>query len=187
MSKQPRHWPSSHHYISESFSEDLHPTFFSHLLLAVGEEDQTIPLLEEKSVHLSLQIKKLSTPHPLAGELGLFASEAIPAHTPLGAYAGKLRLIDHCWPIDPKECDYAWTLKLQRFMFIIDAKTHGNELAFVNDFRGLAPQPNTIPKWVVHNSTYHLIFETASPIAAGEELLIDYGADYWKAPHRCIL
>jgi hypothetical protein len=183
--KVPTDWPEEFIYILESFSADLHPMILKNLLFAAGvDQELVVPLIDEKKVHPHLVIKKLAARHPLSGQRGVFATEGICAGTDLGEYVGQIRLIDAAWPLDPTECDYSWTLRMDRFFFIIDAQKWANELAFVNDYRGVASKPNIAPKWVVHRSSYHLVFHTISPIAQNEEILIDYGADYWKAPHR---
>jgi hypothetical protein len=185
MSKPPGLWPEQFLYITESFSAHLHPMILKNLLCAVGvDEESIIPLLDKATIHPHITLKPLSSPHPLAGQWGLFASDFIDVDSDLGEYVGELHLIDACWPLNPVDYDFAWTLKMENFFFIIDAKKWANQLAFVNDFRGLSKQPNVAPKWVVHRGSYHLIFRTVAPIEKGEELLIDYGADYWRAPHR---
>ncbi len=188
MSRRPYNWPKGFIYIRESFSPELHPTLIANFLSTGNPEDenQRIPILDEAKVHPDIKIKKIGTPHPLSGQRGVFASALISAGTDLGEYAGEIRLIEQSWKLNPELYDYAWTLKMGSFFLIIDAKKWANEFAFVNDYRGIAAHPNVESKWVVHRGVYRLIFRTVVDLYKGQELLIDYGEEYWKAPHRSL-
>lgn len=66
---------------------------------------------------------------------------------------------------------------------VYDAKDIGNEMRFLNDYRGIAKQNNVcmgereiIYKWVTARPIL-----TTREILAGEELLLDYGEAYWTA------
>ena len=183
----PNYFPEGWIYVSETVSSDLHPLILKNLLSTGIEEDEHAvhPLIEAKQVDPRIEIRPISSPsHPLYLQRGVFAKKNIPRDTDIGQYVGEARFIATEWKLDEKDYDYAWTTKVQNFLFIIDAKKWANELAFVNDFRGIAEAPSLIPKWVIHRGSFHLIFQTSQDIAADSELLIDYGEEYWKAPHR---
>lgn len=66
---------------------------------------------------------------------------------------------------------------------VYDAKNIGNEMRFINDYRGNSMQNNVcmgdreiIYKWVTARPIV-----TTKDIRAGEELLLDYGESYWNA------
>jgi predicted RNA-binding Zn-ribbon protein involved in translation (DUF1610 family) len=111
---------------------------------------------------------------------GLFAVRDIPAGTYLGCYAGEVVARDteveglsyHC--IDPyDDCSY-----------FVDARIVRNELAYINDFRGIQAAPsckfNTEARPIM-GDYYTACCVTLRDIAAGEELLVDYGESYWEA------
>lgn len=65
---------------------------------------------------------------------------------------------------------------------VYDAKGVGNEMRFINDYRGIAKQNNVcmaerviICEWVTARPIV-----TTKDIQAGEELLLDYGEGYWN-------
>lgn len=68
--------------------------------------------------------------------------------------------------------DYSVHLKLNTF---INAKEAGNELIFVNDYRGVMKRPNA--KIVKREDK--VFYVTKKEIMKGEEIVVDYGRKYW--------
>lgn len=122
-----------------------------------------------------LVIKKSSIPG--AGN-GLFTSVAIPKGTRIAEYKGK----HTTW----KEVDHRNGSNMYIYYvnknFVIDARTYPKALArYANDARGL-----TIVKELSNNCCYvpdgtRVFIESLKDIAAGAELLVSYGKDYWDA------
>lgn len=186
---KPVNWPEGFIYTPSSFSSELHPALLKHFLSTGNAEDFDCVhlLLEKQTVHSALMIKELPLSHPLGAlkdalgnrQRGLFALAELPSGVDLGEYAGEMRLIDASWKLNQKEHNYSLVIPLGAYRFIIDAKKWANELAFINDYRGIAKAPNVIGTTAVHRGCYYPIFQTLSSISPGEELLIDYGPGYW--------
>lgn len=61
----------------------------------------------------------------------------------------------------------------------IDAQRCGNELRFINSFRGVGPEPNTQFHWRYRlNGLPYLAVVCVSNVKRGEEFLLDYGEPY---------
>lgn len=199
--KIPSSWPAEYIYKHHAFSSQLHPALLEGFLsTGKGEDVELIsPLIERGEVHPDLRLEKITAhlkyrgpkPHPLAhakygkrAQYGVFARRDIGEGVDLGEYVGEQYVTGQSWKDQLKDCDHAWTLDCGPFVLIVNAKKYANELAFVNDYRGLGASPNVKAKWVVHKGCYHLVFETVRLIKKGEELLLDYGAGYWKSSTR---
>jgi hypothetical protein len=126
---------------------------------------------------------------------GVFAPCATPANVILGYYAGKQ--ISH---MDAEEKPSAYILEVahntnlercrviplavkdqsSRKSILIDAsdRSVSNWCSMVNDYRGSGKKPNV---YFRRNGA----IVTITPLRKGEELLLDYGEDYWKAMSRC--
>jgi hypothetical protein len=63
----------------------------------------------------------------------------------------------------------------------IDAAAMGNELRFVNDFRGVGHEPNVTFQSCTIASRPAQVLVVTKPVPTGAEFLTDYGVDYWKA------
>ena len=194
----PKNWPEGFVYARKCVSTQLHPSLLEEFIKTGREEDRevTSPLIERGLIHSHISLVKIthSMKHPLShstygkrAHYGLFASAAIDSEVELGEYVGELQVMAANWKHNFKDFDHAWTLEQGPFLFVLNAKKVANELAFVNDYRGLGKEPNVKPKWVVHRGQYHLVFETIKRVHAKEELLIDYGEGYWKASSRSSL
>lgn len=191
----PKDWPEGFVYARQCCASQLHPAILNEFLKTGREEDclVTSPIIERGLLHPHISLVKI-TPrmnHPLSHSMyekrphyGLFASAPIGQGVELGEYVGELQLLAANWKHNLKDFDHAWTLERGPFLFVLNAKKIANELAFMNDYRGIGKEPNVKPKWVVHQGCYHLMFETILPVKAKEELLIDYGEGYWRAASR---
>lgn len=172
-------WPSTFIYTKHSFSSELHPE----LLRAFLSTDKVdiCPLIEEGRVQPSLFIKVLPKTHPLAGQRGLFTTEKIAKDTLLGEYVGDNRLLDVAFAPPSNISDYCWVIKMNQFYLIIEPQLYANELAFVNDYRNIKEAPNVDGRLIAHRGRLHFCYVAIRDIVPGEEMLVDYGVDYWKA------
>ena len=177
----PRDWPKE--FIYSGVSRLAGCDAFAlrlYLRCCFGHEkdpDVVCPLIAEGRVHPSIVLGLLKKPHPLASERGVFARAGIEKGVILGEFVGELSLTD-----SPKGLSkYACSLKLGDQFLIIDPERVANELAFVNDYRGLGEAPNVGVTWIPHGGSFHFGFKTISSVSAGEELLVDYGDAYWDA------
>ena len=63
----------------------------------------------------------------------------------------------------------------------VDAEKYGNEFRFVNDYHGVIPAPNVRFSRAVAGGLIRIFVVTILPITEGQELLIQYGEEYWSA------
>ena len=122
--------------------------------------------------------KRIDDPrHPCHGAFGLFAKRAWQPFEVVGEYVGRVR---------PPDVEGHYVLALESDVphlesLSIDAASTGNELRFVNDFRGVGHEPNvTFQSCTIASRPAQLLVVT-KPVPTGGELLTDYGVDYWKA------
>ena len=62
----------------------------------------------------------------------------------------------------------------------LDAGDSGNELRFVNDYRGVAACANAEFQQATIRSMPAQMLVVTRLVRTGEELLVDYGEDYWR-------
>ncbi|MGB3005200.1 MAG: SET domain-containing protein [Chitinophagaceae bacterium] len=112
---------------------------------------------------------------PGAGN-GLFAREFIPRGTRIVEYKGKIttwKEVDH----DDGDNGYIYYVKRHH---VIDARNQKTAMArYANDARGISRV-----KGISNNSTYvevglKVYIESRKDIPAGEEILVEYGKEYW--------
>lgn len=67
-------------------------------------------------------------------------------------------------------------------VFVLTIELEGNEMRFINDSRGMVPQPPYNVQFMQDSSgpIPRLYVEAIANIAAGQELFLDYGDNYWK-------
>jgi hypothetical protein len=114
-------------------------------------------------------------PSASAAGLGVFASAQLPALLLIGNYSGQLRRVEdvaeqgayahEAWPDAP---------------VAVDAAVHGNQTRFVNH----GAEPNIGVIQCVVGRQWHVFYATLRPIELGEELLVDYGREYWRKRPR---
>jgi len=118
--------------------------------------------------------------HPCKGQLGLFANRDLKQGIFLGEYTGRVLvnledvmtskyLVDYSNPFE-EDCDRVW----------VDAKNEGNELRFINDFKGTGKKENITFKRVWVGGMMRVCGQITADIQAGEEILTDYGEGYWN-------
>jgi SET domain-containing protein len=119
---------------------------------------------------------------PIHGN-GVFAAHALPAHSAVIRYAGRLLSHDEA---DARYCDNVETGHTFLFVlnddYVINANDHGNAARWINH----SCEPNCEP--VLHESKSGdrrrdgIVIETLRAIDAGEELTYDYGITL-SVPH----
>ncbi len=112
---------------------------------------------------------------PGAGK-GLFAKEIIPKGTRIVEYKGKITT----WKeVDDNDGNNGYIYYVKR-NHVIDASRHASALArYANDARGLQRV-----KGIKNNAEYteeglKVYIESVKDIVAGEEILVEYGKEYW--------
>lgn len=121
-----------------------------------------------------LYVKKSGIPN--AG-LGLFTKKAIPKGTRIVEYKGRRSTWKEVKDEDGKN-GYIFYINRNN---VIDALPRKSALArYANDARGLVKKTG-----IFNNSDYVVdglkaYIESKKPIAAGGEIFVDYGKDYWK-------
>lgn len=195
----PRHWPRNFFYSSESVSQEVHIDLIRLLLSSKNNAalEHIEEVLESKRVHPHIQILPIDTrrfkDHPLLGKntkqghvpRGVFAKESISLGVVLGEYVGEIRLFTQ--GENPLELfkgldvsEYAWVANIQEYFYYVEPRLYANELAFVNDYRGIRSSPNVTTEWVIHRGRYYFCYSTTDEINTGEELVVDYGEEYWR-------
>lgn len=119
---------------------------------------------------------------------GMYASVNLPSGTVLGSHGGELlplKLVQdgqYCWGAPSMVLQDAGTKEWITVPMALDASKVGNLLRFVNDLgRG---RHNLEATWFPFQNTWTLFYETTKAVAAGEELSISYGEDYWGKETR---
>jgi hypothetical protein len=192
---QPKNWPITLQYSQVSVSNEMAIDILRALLFP-PLEGRSCALIQEKTVHPHLEIRILTQPHPVAtlqtclghDNRGLFAIKPIEEGEVLGEYTGRVQLISKNFGKQVKSgiADYLWTVEHPDFFYKVDGKFGTNELAMCNDFRGIQDTPNVEACFVPHNALHYFCFKTIKEIRHGEELLIDYGEQFFNttACHR---
>lgn len=134
--------------------------------------------LECSTYFNEVTIKKITdSKHKCYKQYGLFATRDFKEGVAIGNYTGL---------ITP---NIAKTSQLYSFEFykdktqefILDAEQSGNEFRFINDYRGISSEPN-IHFWAGKHEmgSYQVVVVTDRDIKKGEELVADYGDNYWE-------
>ncbi|MBS0625800.1 MAG: SET domain-containing protein-lysine N-methyltransferase [Verrucomicrobia bacterium] len=175
---KPKNWPDKHIYSSESVGVNQHIELLR-LAWAADRIEGRAACLEEKRVHKGIEIRRLGKDHPLTGQYGVFAKEKVAAGTFLGEYVGEVYLLN-----EGQERTFDWVIPCGNgFCWCIDARTVANEMRLVNDYRGLGKEPNAALKRKSHRGFYYAGYETIRDVAAGEEILVDYGP-WWESTNQ---
>lgn len=130
-------------------------------------------------------IKEIRDPdHPCHRQMGVFTTRAYPKKGSFKIlYAGKAIISDkdsadksrYCMQMDLKLPD-------PDMVVLIDADKQGNESRFINDYRNVKDSPNVVFKTTFDSSTGLpiVVGTNIRPLVLGEELLIDYGENFWR-------
>lgn len=123
-----------------------------------------------------VEIRRLSPPHPLAGQLGLFAATPFQQFDIVGEYCGQV--------FDTNDGgEYATYLedRRQKYPLGVDAGREGNECRFINHYQGITVEPNVIMKIAYVEELPRVMIVCTKAIDEGEELLLKYSDEYVEA------
>ena len=106
-------------------------------------------------------------------QVGVFASQLLSIGTWIGVYAGEL------FPVNfPRQSLHAMAIidPYVQTTLKVDAKNWGNHARFCNH----SYSPNVTRKLVFYQGMYHVILHTIRPVQPHQQLLYDYGKNYWQ-------
>jgi hypothetical protein len=141
-----------------------------------------------------VEIREVTSTHPCGGRKnghfnrGLFATTAFKPGDVLGTYAGSIQSAGGDGGSRGQRGQYAITLDTSRgfgrpVALELDARDVGNESRFINDYRGTSadPAPNVrFTTSCVAGRGVWVQISVVAPIQADDEVLVDYGEDFWK-------
>jgi SET domain-containing protein len=198
----PQHWPKGFVYATESVSPEMNLSLLRMFLGAAEDFEKISWVIENKTVYPHMQILPLSksrfknSSHPLIDkrarrgyvQRGVFATQMIPKGTELGEYVGEMYLVDREQYAESifaktKLSEFAFRLTIGTHYWITEPKNMANELAMINDYRGIAPEPNVRSELIAHRGLRYLAYVTIKDIPVHGELLTSYGETYWDI-HR---
>ena len=107
--------------------------------------------------------------------LGLYALDGLRASSLVGEYAGELVPLAPGAPLDPYGCRYPTRVPAA----LVSARAWGNAMRLVNH----APRAraNAAFEYVHHGGLLRVVIVATRDVAPGEQILADYGPDYWRA------
>ncbi len=167
----PENWSDEFTYSPTS----IHLGFAAHVLFSEEELAKESACIEEKRVHPHIKIRLLDAGHPIAGQRGVFALKKIDAWAQLGEYVGEVFIGAGVPEMFPRKDVHCWFAERNGISVQVSSNRFANELAFINDYRGIADAPNVGLQWIIHKGFYHFGYVTLREIQQGEELLVDYG------------
>ena len=158
----------------------------------------------------NVEIKRITSEnHPTFGQMGLFAKCFIEKHIILGEYTGNVQLQNQhpnsaftaqsmstvhsslLSKVDSNSQSHGEHYKgilfedAEQNIFVdIDAKEAGNEFRFVNDYRGVSTEPNVKFLSAPVAGEYRILVITIADISQGDELVADYGPDFWEQEEK---
>lgn len=187
----PSNWPEHFTYSPRPRAVDFHEVFLDAVLGTGYEDDEkkVVSIIEEGRCHEHLEIRviddklcsRLGISHILQNKeeiqghisRGVFAKKAIPANTVLGEYAGRISFESK--GSGEAERQYLWEISLvSEKTLYIDGAEETNELAFVNDYKGIKERPNCRMVPLMHRGRLRFCYATISQIAKDEEVVVAY-------------
>ena len=156
---QPKNWLSNLHY--------------KNFLDYTGVKISKKPFIEGVEIR---RINNIS--HPVNNHFGLYATKEWEPIEIVGQYTGELKTGDVGGRYVASITPYT-----THSLYHIDAENIGNEMRFINDYRGISSEPNVKLTSTFIDRLPRVIVITIKPIHIDEELLLDYGEDYWKCYH----
>uniref|UniRef100_A0A7S1C1U7 SET domain-containing protein n=1 Tax=Corethron hystrix TaxID=216773 RepID=A0A7S1C1U7_9STRA len=120
-----------------------------------------------------VEIRRVDEPHPLAGQLGLFAARRFERFDILGEYCGEVYEGEG-------GSEYATYLEDRRKKYAlgVDATREGNESRFINHFAGIAEAPNVIMQIAYVEEIPRVMIVCRKDIESGEEFLFKYSDEF---------
>ena len=138
----------------------------------------------------NIEIRKIDRPsHPCYGvgkneQFGVFALDNFTQGHEFGHYTGEVkRRTQFLKEVDKKSKGTRYHMNFGRDEdFVIDAEECGNELRYVNDYRNIADEANVefVLKDDRSRGLLSAVLQVKTSIMKGDELLCDYGQDYWE-------
>lgn len=107
--------------------------------------------------------------------LGVFAKVSIPVNQFLFEFTGVRLRGDAMLRKHRNSTQYHFVLSDGT---VIDSSRGGNASRYVNCFKGLGDRPSIEAREELRDDGIHLLFFTTVDIAAGEQMLLDYGREY---------
>ena len=125
----------------------------------------------------NVEIRELQSPHPLAGQLGLFAAATFQQFDVLGEYCGEV------FDADDGGGEYATYLENrdEKYALGVDAQHEGTEARFINHYAGISTEenkPNVVMKVTYLEELPRVMIVCMRDIQAGEEFLLQYSDEY---------
>lgn len=127
----------------------------------------------------NVEVKELQPPHPLAGQLGLFAAVPVKQFDIVGEYCGEVFDED-----DGGEYATYLENREDKYALGVDAQREGNESRFINHYQGIASEqdgPNVVMKITYVEELPRVMIVCKRDINVGEELLLQYSDEYVQA------
>lgn len=126
----------------------------------------------EKDHHSSLELRETKEMG-----IGVFTKQAIPKGTVMGLYSGVVRQYDRLTPAQKRYSNFLFKHP-QHGEVYIDASAEGNWTRFLNH----SCEPNcSFARALRCGHTRVVYVRTKRHVRAGEQLLVDYGRDYFKS------
>jgi len=136
--------------------------------------------VEQKDISFSYELEGVELriindeKHILKGEYGVFATRDWDPCEIVGCYTGTVTK-----NIPGKYVAKLYCSKNENY-WGVDAGKKGNETRFINDYRNIAEDSNVVYSKTTVNKKRAIIVIVKKNIKKGEELLSDYGEDYWN-------
>ena len=108
---------------------------------------------------------------------GVFSRYQIVKGTFIGFYSGIKKYQDD----KPIITSYAYKNQNDALNLYLDAREYGNFTRFIN---GSEQHANVLPISLYKNGMEFVVLVASKTIAIGEQLLVDYGENYFKKPYR---
>ncbi|KAF0716740.1 Aste57867_2693 [Aphanomyces stellatus] len=138
-----------------------------------SEDESDFERLEHGTIHPGVEVRPIVIPG-VGTEMGLFAIQDLDAGTLLGEYTGVVH-VDHGGEFD--SYGLAYPSAYENGNMCISAKEYGNVIRCINhSFTNF----NSSFTSVLHNKILRMICKTNRHVAAGNQILVNYGESYWK-------
>eukprot|EP00899_Mesostigma_viride_P011271 jgi/Mesvir1/20144/Mv13383-RA.1 len=138
-----------------------------------------------------VKVRKVSHPgHALHGQLGVFATKPFQRGQRVGEYCGLIKCHyknhrghDILMPDDVEE-DESYNATLvedDALVVFVDSLEYGNEFRYLNDPMGMTPRvtSNAELKAGMREGRMVVDVNATRDIRKGEQIMIDYGEEYW--------
>lgn len=164
-------WEANSHY----FDTEEHPT--KHITSNTWPRSSYGRKLRKRAARLwikGVEIRTLTQPHPLAGELGLFAATPFQQFDIVGEYCGEVFDSDD----GGEYATYLESRDESKYAMGLDAAREGNECRFINHYQGIADKPNVIMKIAYVEELPRVMIVCIKNVDVGQEFLLQYSDEY---------